>query len=120
MHSKSKEVGNRIREARKNKKLSQAELSELLNISPSHMSDIENGKTNIGLDIFMNLTEILTVSADWLLRTDIPQVNTILNQELNDILSDCTPSEIQTILKIVTEIKNAIHKAKNCNQEFYK
>lgn len=115
MYSKSKEVGSRIREARKKKKLSQAELSELLDISPSHMSDIENGKTNIGLDIFMNLTEILMVSADWLLRTDIPQVNTILNKEFNDVFSDCSPSEIQTILKIAIDIKNAIHKAKKCN-----
>lgn len=112
MDSRSKEVGNRIRKARKGKKLSQAELSEQLNISPSHMSDIENGKTNIGLDIFMNITEILQVSADWLLRTDTPQTSTILNEEFNDALSGCSPSEIQTILKIVREVKNAIRLAK--------
>ena len=41
-----KNVGQRIREARKNKRLSQNELAEMAQISPSHMSDIENGKTS--------------------------------------------------------------------------
>ena len=64
-----KNVGQRIREARKRKRLSQNELAEMAQISPSHMSDIENGKTSLSLDIFMRLTEALQVSADWLLQT---------------------------------------------------
>lgn len=39
------EVGKRVRKARKDRRLSQAELAELIQISPSHMSDFENGKT---------------------------------------------------------------------------
>lgn len=113
MNHKSKEIGNRIRQARKNKQLSQSQLSELLDISPSHMSDIENGKTNIGLDIFMNITETLQVSADWLLQTNIPSVNTILSNEAYDILADCSSAEAQTLLKIMKEIKMAIHHVKN-------
>lgn len=112
MDNKLKEVGERIRTARKNLKLSQSELSEQLGISPSHMSDIENGKTNIGLDIFMRLTETLQVSADWLLLTDIPPVTTILNNEINDILTDCSPSETQLLLKIMKEIQSAFHEVK--------
>lgn len=112
MNTKSKEIGDRIREARKKKRLSQSQLSELLDISPSHMSDIENGKTNIGLDIFMHLTEILQVSADWLLQTDIPPVNTLLNNEAYNIFADCTSSEAQILLRIIKEIKMAIQEAK--------
>ena len=112
MNDKSKEIGNRIREARKQMNLSQCQLSELLDISPSHMSDIENGKTNIGLDIFMRLTEALRVSADWLLQTDIPHVNTILNNEAYNILADCSSSEAQILLKLLKEIKMAIRIAK--------
>ena len=76
------------------------------------MSDIENVKTNIGLDIFMRLTETLQVSADWLLQTDIPPVNAILSNEAYNILADFTPSEVQTLLKIMKTIKMAIHEAK--------
>ena len=37
----------------------QAELAEKLNISLSHMSDIETGKSNYGVDILMRITEVL-------------------------------------------------------------
>lgn len=115
MSIKKQEIGQRIREARKKKKLSQSELSELLNISPSHMSDIENGKTNIGLDIFMHITQILEVSADWLLQTNVPTVHMLLNAEAHTLLADCSPSEIQTLLKLMKEIKLAIRQASKTN-----
>lgn len=112
MDYKNKEVGNRIRQARKQLNLSQAELSEKLDISPSHMSDIENGKTNLGLDIFMKLTEALQVSADWLLRTNVPPVEYIFNNELQNLISDCSPRETQALLKILKEVKKALQDAK--------
>ena len=108
LSEKMKDVGSRIREARKAKRLSQNELAEMINISPSHMSDIENGKKIIKLDIFMRLTEALQVSADWLLRTDIPQVASIHAQELSSLLADCTPSESQSLIKMLKEMKSAI------------
>lgn len=119
MDNKRKEIGQRIRHARKRAKLSQAELSERLQISPSHMSDIENGKKNIGLDIFMRITEELQVSADWLLRTDVPSVNAIQNQEITEILSGCTADEVQTLLKLLRAIKEAIHKPKKKTLDEY-
>lgn len=111
MDKNIKEVGARIREARKAMRLSQNELAEMVNISPSHMSDIENGKKIIKLDIFMRLTEALQVSADWILRTDIPQVTSIHAQELSSLLSDCTPSESQSLIKMLKEMKNAIRES---------
>ena len=106
-----KDVGARIREARKSKRLSQNELAEMINISPSHMSDIENDKKTIKLDILMRLTEALQVSADWLLRTDIPSVTSIHAQELATLLSDCTPSESQSLIKMLKEMKTAIRES---------
>ncbi len=116
MNKKREDVGKRIREARKAMRLSQSELSEELNISPSHMSDIENGKINVGLDIFMRLTEILCVSADWLLQTDTPFVNTILNEEAANLLSGCTLTETKAILTIMREIKSSFDQIKDENK----
>ena len=107
------EVGKRARQARQNKNLSQADLAELIQISPSHMSDFENGKTNISLDIFMRLTEALQVSADWLLQTNIPQVNEMQTSEFADLLSDCSSSETQSIIKMVKDLKAALKESKN-------
>lgn len=108
MNDKFKDVGARIREARMTQKLSQADLAERLQISTSHMSDIENVKKNIGLDIFMRLTEALQVSADWLLRTDIPSVSNIQNSEVVEILSDCSADEVQFLIKMMKEIKSGL------------
>ena len=56
----------------------------------------------------MRITETLQVSADWLLRTNIPEVTVIYNQEINAILSECSPSEIESILKMMRDIKDYI------------
>ena len=47
------EIGKRIKKARKSKGISQVEFADKLDISVSHLSNIENGKINVGLDIFL-------------------------------------------------------------------
>lgn len=103
-----KQIGSRVRQARLANHMTQAQLSEKLHISTSHMSDIENGKINPGLEIFMSLTEVLQVSADWLLQTDIPKVSAILDDEFSLLLSDCTVSEKKIILKMARDIKDGL------------
>ena len=106
-----KDVGSRIREVRKTKHLSQDALAEMVKISTSHMSDIENGKTNIGLDVFMRLTEALQVSSDWILRTNVPAVAHLQSGEIADILSDCSASETQALIKTLRSVKTAFREA---------
>ena len=103
------EVGKRIREFRVKKNMSQAVLAEKANISLSQISDIERGKTSMRLTTFIGIVEALQVSADVLLRTDIPEVNTLYKSEFAEVLADCTPSEIDSILKIVKEVKRSMH-----------
>ena len=68
-----KAIGARIREVRIQKNMSQAELAEKAFISVPHMSEVENGKTKLRLSTFVYITEALQVSADVLLRTNIPE-----------------------------------------------
>lgn len=110
------EIGKRIREFRVKKNMSQAALADKANISLSQISDIERGKTSMRLTTFIGIVEALQVSADVLLRTDIPEVNTLYKSEFAEVLADCTPSEIDSILKIVKEVKRSMH---NPKQESY-
>lgn len=107
-----KSLGKRIGDSRKKRKISQNDFAEMLNISVSHLSDIETGKTNFGVDIFMHITEALQVSADDLLRTNISEVSTIYNKEFSVLTEDCTPAEMDSILKMVQEMKTAIRATK--------
>lgn len=110
------EIGKRIREFRVKKNMSQAALADKANVSLSQISDIERGKTSMRLTTFIGIVEALQVSADVLLRTDIPEVNTLYKSEFAEVLADCTPSEIDSILKIVKEVKRSMH---NPKQESY-
>ena len=98
-------IGSRIKAARRKRKLSQAELAELLNISSVHMSKIELGKTNFGVDILMKITEVLQVSADELLRTDVPAANAVYAEEIIGILEGSTQAEKEAMLNTLRDMK---------------
>lgn len=101
-------VGQRIKEIRLRKKMSQAELSVAAKISLPHISDIERGKAKMQLATFTRLVEALQTSADILIRPDIPEVNSLYQGEFDELLNDCTPDEIDAILRIVKELKHSL------------
>lgn len=107
-----KAIGQRVKEARIAKGMTQAELAEAAHISTSNVSDIERGKSQMWLSTFCKIAEGLQVSSDSLLRLNVPVVNDIYQQEYNEILSDCSPTEIESIMKITREIIIAMRKNK--------
>ena len=109
MNSKLKDIGLRIRQARKEKHLSQAELADLMNISIPYISELETGKANFSIDTLIKLTEALQISADWLIQSNTPAVHAIFDNEISELLSDCSTSQKQAIIKLIVEMKNTFH-----------
>ncbi len=107
-----KQVGTRIKQARRERGISQNELADQLNISVSHMSAIECGRSNFGVDILMRITEVLKVSADTLLRTNIPTVSAIYGSELDTLLKDSSPAEVEAMLSTLKQMKGAFKAGK--------
>lgn len=60
-------IGERLKEARKETKLSQKELSKRIGISQSVYSDYENGKVDPTAKVIILLCEELDLTADYLL-----------------------------------------------------
>ncbi len=108
MHIRYKDVGNRIRALRSERNWSQSKLAEKLGIAPTHMSNIENGKTKLGLEIAVNLSEIFQVSIEWLIGKSNPKVVEKYGEELANLISDSTPSEKELLINIVNDTKKAI------------
>ena len=106
------EIGKRIKAARLKKHLSQIKFAELINVSTPYLSDIENGKTNLSLEIFVRIVEALQVSADWLIMADTPQSIECSSAELNHLLSDCSVNESKAILKMVEDLKSILRSKK--------
>lgn len=106
------EIGKRIRTKRVARKMSQEDLAFAANTSTSNISDIEHGKNNFRIDTFVRILEALQVSADDILRADVPDVNELYGSEFAEILKGCSPSEIESILNLVKEIKSTFHSKK--------
>ena len=71
-------VGERIKEARKRKKLSQQALGDLLGVSKVSICGYEKGLRIPTMENFLQLIEILDLSPDYLLGRD---VNCVSDQE---------------------------------------
>ena len=60
-------IGRRVREIRKVREISQEVLAEQIDISTTHMSNIETTSTKLSLPVLAALARVLSVSADYLL-----------------------------------------------------
>ena len=108
----TKELGNRIRQARTEKNMSQLDLAEACGISVPYVSDIERGKKCFSVDILLRIAKALQVSTDWLLRLDNPQTDYAYNAEAAELLEDCTPEEAALLLDLMDSTKKIIRKRK--------
>ena len=64
-------IGDRIKEIRKKRGLTQEQLAEKLDISVQFVGQIERGLKLPSMPVFIKLVEILNVSSDYLLRDSV-------------------------------------------------
>ena len=78
-------IGDKIKELRKKSKITQAELSDSINIGQSTLANFENGKRTIPIDIIIQLAQFFNVSADYLLglSTSPDASKTIYGEQLS-------------------------------------
>lgn len=60
-------LGNRIKQVRKQQKITRETLSEKIDVSSRFMADVESGKAGVSLSTLKKLCKALGVSADFLL-----------------------------------------------------
>ena len=100
----SKEFGNKLRELRKSKGLSQENLATKLNISRTTIGRFENGEMIPNAQIIKELCEILGVSEGFILNGSSDTSTNYLNDEFSNLLSSTTPENQKLIYKIAKVI----------------
>ncbi len=101
-------IGKQIRNCRKKKKLSQAELAEIINISPSFMSCIENGYRIMSIDTLVAIANALEVTVDILLA-ETQNLNLDGSaKELTELLKDCSDYERRVIIESAIALKASL------------
>ena len=86
-------LGKRIREARKQKSLPQQQLAEALGITDVYVSEIERGNKMPSIPLFIDIVEVLDISADYLLRDNISSGNPYVYNEFTERLDRLTPKQ---------------------------
>lgn len=87
-------VGKRIRELRKHRKLSLKALSDMIPLSVSFLSDIENGRSNPSIKRLEEIALALETNVAYLIEGD----NTALAEFKDNLPNDSTLAEILSCL----------------------
>lgn len=96
-----KAIGRRIGQFRKKKNLTQADLSELLNVSESYMSQVERGVAKVSLRRLSDIADILDVDIAFLVSEHIITTNPNINSEIFEITKDWSEKEIRFLVEIL-------------------
>ncbi len=86
-------LGNRIRDARHKKKMTQEQLAERANIGLYYLGEVERGVKTPSLKVFAAIADALNVSADSLLRDSLLTGSIYINNEITDMLQTLTPKQ---------------------------
>jgi transcriptional regulator with XRE-family HTH domain len=98
---KYKEFGLRVREARKNRKLTMRELSEKINITENFLARIESNNGKAGLGTIIKICNELKISMDFLFQDSLFEIDA---ETLN--LEALSEPDKNFIIKTIKNLKN--------------
>ena len=101
-------IGQRIRRCRKAQGLTQEQLAETVDVSPTHVSHIETGVTKLSLPVLVKIADALKVRLDALLH-DAPHDNAdSAAEEVMAVLAACDADQRRIIADIVRATKQSL------------
>lgn len=103
-----KAIGKRIKFIRIRQDIKQDALAEMAELSPSHMSNIETGKTKLSLPMIIALANALNVSVDELLCDNVIRSKVVFEGEAEGIFDDCSDYETRIMVDIMKAAKDSI------------
>ena len=100
-------LGNAVKEARTESKLTQEQIADMLDIDSRTISQIERGLGNPKLETLYPLIRILNVDANTIFYS-APKTETPKLDRLMRLVSTCTEYEAHELIRIVNDILNII------------
>jgi len=104
MKNQQNYFGDRVKQARKNAGLTQAELAEKLNMDETTISRIENGAQFTPFPSMLNFSKALNVRFDYLIcdyLEDKPQLANPLDSNILDIISPLPDNYKRCVLNMI-------------------
>ena len=106
----SNKMGEKIKKARKDRGFTGERLSEMCNINPVYMRQIEAGKKVPSLPVFASICNALGASPDYLLSDSLGEFRSAKSKELTEIFHTASPAQIDLITAM---LRAALEHTKN-------
>lgn len=101
-------IGKRIKEVRKQRSLTQADLAELTGMSDSYISYIETAKKQASLESLVQISNALGVTVDELLCGNQLYSPTDYQTDIDLLMDDCSLLERRFIYELISVAKYII------------
>ena len=108
MNDFNKKLGLKIKKLRERRKLTREKLGEMAEISDRFIYDIETGQKGISAETLYKLSRALNVTSDYLLFEVEENKNEL--SYVTEILKNLSPSELESVEKIILEISKLASK----------
>ena len=105
-----KAIGKRIKIARIKADLTQEKLSEMVGVSPTHLSNIETGTTRVSLKAIISIANALNITSDDLLCDNVIKAKVQFEQDIAAVLEDCDEYEIRVIRDMAAATKETLRR----------
>lgn len=107
-----KQFGTVLRNARMDKKLTQSELAEELNISLPYLKDLERFRNNPSYEVFEKVIRYFNLSADTVIYPNYNQADNTY-QKIKRLLTYCDERQLKVILATTEALlSNSDHSSK--------
>ena len=111
-----KAIGKRIKIARIRADYTQEHLAELVELSPSHMSNIETGTTRVSLTTIVNIANALCVTVDDLLCDNLVKANIQFEEDIQNMLNTCSAFEIRIVKDMISSLLDSLRRDEKFRQ----
>ncbi len=108
MNNFNKKLGLKIKKLRERRKLTREKLGEMAEISDRFIYDVETGQKGISAETLYKLSRALNVTSDYLLFEVEENKNEL--SYVTEILKNLSPSELESVEKIILEISKLASK----------
>ena len=97
-------IGQRIKQARLAKNMTQEDLADKIDISVAFLSRVERGNSHINLKRLNQLCGLLDVTEGYVLNGASSSSKNYLNKEFSELIKGCSPEKQKLIYNIAKTI----------------
>lgn len=94
-------IGQKIKEIRISKGLTQEYVANIADVNTSHISNIENNRVKISLSTLIHVCNALNTTVDYILYGEYNSPDSILDSEILKALSNASDEKKEKLLKII-------------------